>query len=631
MTFRKFAFNNVFRNKRLYAAYFLSSMFTVMVFFTFAIFSFHPALNGEAMNNKVTFGLGVAGGIIYVFSFFFILYSMSSFLQSRKKEFGILMVQGMSTRQIRLMVFLENMLIGFFATIGGIGLGLVFAKIILLIAEEVLVLNEALNFYFPIIAIVVTFLSFILLFIFISLFVTFVLRTKKLIELIKADAKPKETPKTSTVLTLLAILLLGSGYAVALTVKGVQVFYALLPVVTVVIIGTYLLFTQLSVYFIGKLKKREKVFWSKTNMLLFSDLAFRMKDNARAFFMVAVISTVAFSAIGSLFGTYALVTDGVKASNPYTFVYSVDYKKSEEELESEIEHIEQTLSDHDVKAIKDEMQLHYFDDPNSDSNVLIVKQSEFNRFAKLIGEETVQIDDQHAFVVSQSNVNMMNTGRENRLMDTPLTLQSGSKVEPVNKIDSPVMQTMEAYYIVNDAVFKQLPASIVQEDYYIWQSEDGQKDAIIEAAKALANESKVQQAVSVDYTIHQIIQIYSPILFVGLFIGIVFFVSAGSFLYFRLYTDLDGDKEKFKAIAKIGLTDSELKKIITRQTAILFFTPIIVAIIHGAVALTALSRMFNYNLVKEATLVLSSFFVIQVIYFLVVRYFYTKQIKTALK
>ena len=44
MTFRRFAFNNVVRNKRLYAAYFLSSMFTVMVFFTFAIFAFHPVL-----------------------------------------------------------------------------------------------------------------------------------------------------------------------------------------------------------------------------------------------------------------------------------------------------------------------------------------------------------------------------------------------------------------------------------------------------------------------------------------------------------------------------------------------------------------------------------------------------------
>src|SRR5699024_847062 len=149
MTFRQFALNNVFRNKRLYVAYFLSSLVTVMVFFTFAIFSFHPSLTGDDMHSNVLHGLSVAGGIIYVFSFFFILYFMSAFLQSRKREFGILIIQGMSNVQVRWMVFLENMLIGFFATIFGMLFGLIFSKGILLIAENVLVIDEQLTFYFP--------------------------------------------------------------------------------------------------------------------------------------------------------------------------------------------------------------------------------------------------------------------------------------------------------------------------------------------------------------------------------------------------------------------------------------------------------------------------------------------------
>src|SRR5699024_7642046 len=112
MTFRGFPLNNVMRNICLYVAYFLSSMFTVIVFLTFANFAFHPVLSVNDLNGHAQKGMAVAGGIIYVFSFFFILYSMSSFLQSRKKEFGSLMIQGMSNRQIRWMVFLENMLIG---------------------------------------------------------------------------------------------------------------------------------------------------------------------------------------------------------------------------------------------------------------------------------------------------------------------------------------------------------------------------------------------------------------------------------------------------------------------------------------------------------------------------------------
>src|SRR5690625_1425052 len=263
MTFRQFAFNNVFRNKRLYAAYFLSSLFTVMVFFTFLNFAFHPNLTGNDMNMNVMKGMSVAGGIIYFFSFFFILYSMSSFLQSRKKEFGVLMLQGMSNRQIRWMVFLENMLIGFFATVLGIVLGVVFAKAILLIAENVLVLDGSLHFYVPYKAIAITFISFILLFFFISVFVTIILRTNKLITLIKGDKVGKSEPKASFILTFLAVLLLGSGYGIALYVKGPAVVIALLPVVALVTIGTYFLFTQLNVFMIRKLKNNEHLFWKK--------------------------------------------------------------------------------------------------------------------------------------------------------------------------------------------------------------------------------------------------------------------------------------------------------------------------------------------------------------------------------
>ncbi|MEC1368903.1 ABC transporter permease, partial [Bacillus licheniformis] len=97
-----------------------------------------------------------------------------------------------------------------------------------------------------------------------------------------------------------------------------------------------------------------------------------------------------------------------------------------------------------------------------------------------------------------------------------------------------------------------------------------------------------------------------------------------------LYTDLDDDKQKFKSIAKMGLTDRELHKVLNRQIGILFFAPIAVALVHGAVALTALSHAFQYNLFKESAMVLGVFFAIQVIYYFIVRFYYTKQIKAAI-
>ncbi len=60
-------------------------------------------------------------------------------------------------------------------------------------------------------------------------------------------------------------------------------------------------------------------------------------------------------------------------------------------------------------------------------------------------------------------------------------------------------------------------------------------------------------------------------------------------------------------IRKVGLTSGELSKVVTIRLALLFFVPIGVATLHGAVALTALGQMFEYSLFKENTIVLKYF------------------------
>src|SRR5690625_1193995 len=292
----------------------------------------------------------------------------------------------MSNPQIRWMVFLENMVIGLFATIIGITLGLVFSKVILLIAENVLVFDESLQFYFPTMAMIVTFASFIILFFFISIFVTFILRTNKLVRLIKGDKIGKSEPKASIWLTIFAVLLLGSGYAIALNVKGPAVVIALFPVAALVIVGTYFLFTQLNVFVVRKLKNSEHLFWKKTNMLLFSDLSYRMKDNARAFFMVAIISTVAFSAIGTLVGLNSYLTSGVKSAHPISFVYTVE---KAEENNKENNKIEQTLDQYDLTYDKAEVELNYYN--QDDRSILITTAETYNAFARLIGEKEIEL------------------------------------------------------------------------------------------------------------------------------------------------------------------------------------------------------------------------------------------------
>lgn len=328
MNFNQFVIRNTIRNKHLYLAYFLSTMFSVMIFFTFTGFVFHPAL-ANGLNPKAQMGMTAAAIIIYGFSFLFVLYSMDVFIQSRKKEFGTLMIQGMSPKQLKKMIFIENLVIGFFATIFGSILGVGFSQFILWISN--LLMHLGLGFYLPVMPFIITVISFAVLFLVISFFIQFRLPKATLQELLKAGEMGKGEIKSSKVKSFLAVLLLVVGYGIALVAKGQLVLMVMFPVIFLVILGTKFLFDQLSVSVIERLKRKPKIFWKKTNMVVLSDLAFRMKDNARSFFLVSVISTVAFAAIGTLYGVNEMIFKGI-SSVPYELTLSDSTNPENQEM-----------------------------------------------------------------------------------------------------------------------------------------------------------------------------------------------------------------------------------------------------------------------------------------------------------
>ncbi|ANF94871.1 ABC transporter permease [Paenibacillus bovis] len=625
MTFRQFAYHNVVRNKRLYAAYFLSSMFTVMVFFTFAIFAYHPLLADGQVNHNVQGGMSTAKWMIYVFSFFFVLYSMSSFLKTRKREFGLLMMQGMSPGQLRQMVFLENIIIGFAATLGGIGLGLVFAKAILLAGEHILVIEGGLNFYFPVRAIIVTCISFFILFLLISLFISSVLRSGKLIDLIKGSQKARNEPKASMLLSLLVLILIGTGYTLALLARGSDAFILLIPVSIVVSVGSYLLFTQLSVYIIRRLKSKESFFWSRTNMLLLSDLSYRMKDNARTFFLVCIVSTVSFCAIGSLYGLQSVVTRNVALSNPYVVSYLA--KSKEVNVQKYTDSIDHTLQKHNIRTTRMNQMLTEYNMKEDSSTQTIVSLSMFNQLAELSDRPSIQLNTDETVAVTPFQLDLDH-------LNLPATTSSGIAVKPDRLIQSGVLGVEGISFVVPDHIYAQLGKPADYRSLYVWAGDQEQQEVLL-AGSEIYNEldpsTTTHRIMVPGYDLNQELGSYGAILFIGLFIGIVFFVSAGSFLYFRLYSDLDEDKQKFRSIAKLGLTIPELNRVLNRQIILLFFAPIVVAMLHGAIALTTLANMFQTSLFKESLTVLGIFFLIQLVYFLIVRFFYIKQVRAAIR
>lgn len=600
MNFNQFVVRNTVRNKHLYLAYFLSTLFAVMVFFTFSVFAFHPALT-TGINSNVQLGMLAAAIIIYGFSFFFVLYSMDVFLQSRKKEFGLLMIQGMSPRQLRKMVFIENLVIGFFATLCGSLLGVGFSQIILWISDKLL--HVTLGFYLPTLAFGLTIAAFLILFLAISFFIQFRLPKLTLQELLKSGDLGKGELKSSAIKGVLAVILIAVGYAVAVLVPGLMVPLVMLPVIVIVVIGTRFLFNQLSITVIQRLQKKQKLFWKKTNMVVFSDLAFRMKDNARSFFLVAIISTVAFAAIGTLYGFQHLIVDAIDET-PYEFQVVAEPAEADQIAAN----FDQILAAEKIDGHAESLSLYQTPD-----NVQLISVSDYNRLAQSADLPTIKVRDAAVQLVPQQAV-----GYQSDTV-TEITLPDGSQLSVKSQQTTSVVAAFGTTLVVPDSVkLSDLP----QEKQITWNPRNVPYQTLVALGKTQAS----YQFSAKTYTKQMIIDGYAPILFVGIFIGIVFFVSAGSFLYFRLYSDMDTDVEKFKMIYKIGLTKKELRKMLYQQVGILFFTPIVVSVVHGAVALTAMYHIFGLGMQPAGLAVLGVFVLIQLLYYLIARTFYFRKV-----
>ncbi len=615
MRFKEFVFKNTIRNKNLYMAYFFSTLVTVMTFFTFSVFAFHPSLNGN-LHMAVKTGMTVSAVIIYLFSFFYVLYSMDIFLQSRKKEFGLLLIQGMSPKQLRKMAFQENTIIGFFATVVGSIVGIFFSQLILWLSK--VTMHVDLGFYFPTKAIVVTFASFLLLFVLISFFIQFKIPKMDVQELLKSEDLGKGAVEASVLKSIAGVLLIGVGYAVALYVEGMQVVIAMVPVIVLVILGTKLLFNQVSVYVVNLLKKNENRFWKKTNMLVFSDLSFRMKDNARSFFLVAVITTVAFSAIGTLTGFKEMSLKGVNM-DPYDFSYQVN-ADDETKGSQKITALKESFNKHNVEA--DEYVLNAVTmtgvDGRQDMNVKILSASDYNKVAKKIGEDEITVDSSKAISIKDKNAPDFTQGMGGEKA-TQLTLNNQElpiKEVEVNKVVYPSFGNL---YVVADETYEAVAKDNQVSPFYAWLVTKGSYDEQLAVGKDFEEPNGIQFKV---FMKQMITDSFAPVLFIGFFIGIIFFISAGSFLYFRLYSDMNVDIQKFKMVHKLGFSKKEMKKVVYQQVGILFFTPIIVSCIHGAVALTAMYALFSQGLQMTALYVLGAFILIQIIYYLVARVFY---------
>lgn len=645
MTLSNIAFKNIKGNLNKYVMYYLSNTLVVMIFFIFANFISNPQVESVdimgsmgAMASQTMFLCEI---VIVIFTMVFTTYSISSFLKSREKEFGLLSMFGLTKGQIRSYVMLENVIVSTAAIVTGLLLGIIFSKLFFMTITVLLALDIEIPLIISTKALIMTLIVFIILFQGISFIVSYKIKSNNIIELLKGDRMPKPIPKFSKFKAVFSIVLIAAGYILA-AYSGAAIVLTMLPILILVIIGTYLLYSQFTVFFTNKLKVNKAIYYKGINIITLSQIIYKLRDNANILFIASILSAVTLTASVSVYSIQKNIIGSIEQNFPQDFNIVERGLNSHSVISPE--EIEKTIKayGHEIEYKNRIMLIEAANKERETSSVTnnkrdfyIISNSDYNLMASQLRKKQIWLQNGEVLIHTYDITGRM--GSKYFIDDSEyLTLTTNSeelKLKIKDEISGGIINddnknTNTA--VVNDEVFNKIVTKVPNEKklvYYGYNIKDwmNASEAVKEIQKMFPDNSKNSFTERVAKYL-PIIRSMSLLLFIGTFISILFFISTSSILYFKIYSEIQNDRHEFMSLRKMGISNDEIKRVVSTQSAIMFLLPFVVALSHSIFAIKSLSNLLGDNLSGYFIVISLIYLALQLLYFVFARTIYNNQV-----
>lgn len=611
MSFNHIVVQNILRDKWTYISYFLSSMFSIIIFFLFTVIAFHPSLNSIDPDSTLGISLMLASMLVYLFSFVFIVYSIMAFLKKKTKTLGIFMITGASMKQIRTLVFRENILIGVLSIIAAIVLGLVITPLFLMGAKVVLK-AETFGMYIPIKAIVLTVGLFLVLFVVISKIMTRFINKEASIQLLKSDAIIEKSIKPHYPLLFISIVISTAlSYLLKINHDIVGRFGVLYYTVffASILCTIYLVISQ-GIRFLLKIFEKSPAYMRKTNMLLASNLNAKMKSHANMLFLITILLNGVFLCTSILFSSYYNVEKDSEANYPYSFQYIADPKADADKVDADVEYLEQQLSTVDSQKYFIEFK------SNEEERLGYMSVSNYN----LLNNQNVSLKDKEFIAVAGNRdlAPITNTHEDNYLKNLKL-----ASVDERNLLSTGFQKT---YFIVPDLLYNSIDYPVYKTYIFEldnWTTHTELARKITEDLPTISQQRYITSKIGL-YDSEMFVK--SVMFFIGSMLSLIFLSAAMSILYFYLQTTLLQEKEKYLGIQKLGLSKNELFTVVSKELAILIFVPFAIAITMLFATLFAMRTMVSTAFLLVSMMSSLCFFALFFVSYLFIRKSYFKRL-----
>lgn len=609
----------------------MSMIFSVLVYYNFIALKYNPDFQRA---NESTFYIKsmstVVSYLLLLFIIFFIWFASSFFLSQRKKEIGIYAFMGVTNTEMAFIYSIELLFIGATAIVAGLFLGVIFCKLFLMILAKVAILNMKIRFFISFQAIVETAVTFFIIF-FINAVLGYInIVRSKLIDLFNASKREEQYPKVSYVKGILSLIFIAIGYYFARHALG-EKFITNLPLAAIfVVIGTYWLFGSVYSIVMKFIIDRKRILYTGVNIVSISNIAFRIKNNYRTLAAVAILVAITLTSYGTVASLKYFVQIRDSIQSPYAISYISNDNAVKQQVREKLKgNGKDIILEENIKFLL--LKPHIEEQTTSqgkDFGTAVVKYSDLVRVSK----------DLKAKKKKEIEKTKLSKG-EALYLQTPgvvMSLIDFKNIEAkMNGKSYIIKNTLKTPLFGNGLPTNCLILS--DEDYHVLKNENKEyefngmninnTDDIKMVAKGLTNidpiKDSLHAAVSKDASAYSV---YGIIYFLGSFLALVFIVATGSIIYFKLVSEAYIDKDKYKILRRIGMTDKEIHTSVIRQIGISYLLPLLVGTIHSCVAMSVLSKLMNYNIIIPTIISIITFIAVYGIYFIATTRKYLKMV-----
>ena len=623
----RLAAQNLRKNGKFYIPYLLAGIGNVMMFYIMVYLRTNPAMeNHESLG--IVLGLGTV--VIAIFSSVFIFYTNSFLMKRRKKEIGLFNILGMEKKHIACVLSAETLYTALISIGGGIGLGILFSKLFLLLMTKIMGYGVEFGFSVSAIGVASTAAVFCAIFFLTLLYNLGRIHLSKPVELLSSSSVGEKEPRVKWPIAFLGVVTLAAGYILALKIETpTTAFLMFFAAVILVIIGTYCLFCACSIAVLKMLRKNKGFYYKLKNFTTVSGMMYRMKQNAVGLANICILSTMLLVTVSTTVSLYIGAEDSLRNEFPRDIIVHCSAIEEEdfdgicEEMRQSVvscggEMLDTIAYRFDVYTVGRSGGVFdmYGGDEMRVCRLVLVPLSEYIRN----GGENIGLDGDEVLYYSPNVPRTYNECEFRGYSGEGVKLTVKKTLDDLVFADEYYYDDPDiCYFIVkDDSVLRSLAKVLFCDEdrdierYYIApdallefdvDGPDGIQNRILSAFIDRLGETSDYEynyilPRCVDDSRQDFMSIFGGLFFIGIFLGSLFAAAAVLIIYYKQISEGYDDRRRFEIMQKVGLTEREIKKSINSQLLTVFFAPLAFAGLHLAFAFPMVKKiliMFNLS------------------------------------